>query len=274
MPPLPLIYTRARGVLKLILAVLWSLLLVPIQSLLLLFRIPKPLIYVIPQLWHQGLCRILELRIRIHLSAPPGQNKGTRQQTLYVFNHLSYLDIPVIGSLIRASFVAKKDVAGWPVFGFLARLQNTAFISRTRTDAIREAGALSVRIEDGDSLILFPEGTSTNGKDILPFKSSLLAIAETATIKKNTPIVIQPCCLRIVPHGDHDDNTDHYCWYGDMDLLPHIGAFLCNRGADIHISFAVPFTASKNMNRKDIAGKARQACLDLFKGVAPPARPT
>lgn len=234
---------------KLFLFFLLSCVIVPLQLLVLLVHKGRGA-YILPCLWHKGVCAIFGLKVQVE-----GQpiRKG---QVLYVANHLSYLDIPVIGTVLKASFVAKKDVASWPVFGFLSKLQQTAFIDRARGAAARERSSLGGMIAEGKSLIIFPEGTSTDGRDVLPFKSSLFALALEAT---NEAMQIQPLTLRAdVVDGlapETQELRDIYAWHRDMDteLPTHLWLFAMSKGAVITLTFheAVPREAYED--RKTLA---------------------
>ncbi len=220
---------------------------VPLQMLLMVFHRGRGA-YLLPHLWQSMICRIFGLKVII--DGTPLHN----QQTLFVCNHLSYLDIPVIGSALKASFIAKKDVASWPVFGFLSRLQQTAFISRSRNDAQREKNALSNMLDEGKSLILFPEGTSTDGRDVAPFKSSLFSM----TLEDGRHgIMIQPVtlCIEQVDGQSPDSQMmrDQYAWYGDMTMPPHLKAFTASRGATIRLIFHPPVDPKNFTDRKMLA---------------------
>lgn len=235
--------------LKIVAFFLWSLVVVPLQLLVLLFT-KGAAAYILPYYWHKGVCAIFGLRVRVH-----GQpiRKG---QVLYVGNHLSYLDIPVIATVLRASFVAKKDVARWPVFGFLSKLQQTAFIDRARGAAAKERSSLGGMIEGGKSLIIFPEGTSTDGRDVLPFKSSLFALALEAP---NKEMQIQPftVCMSVVDGHEPDAQVvrDIYAWHRDMDteLPDHLWLFAKSRGAIIDLTFHEAVGRESFSDRKVLA---------------------
>ena len=107
----------------------------------------------------------------------PASGSGSGQPTLFLSNHVSYFDITVLGALIDGSFVAKSEVAGWPLFGMLAKLQRTVFVVRRQGQAGAQRDAVAERLTRGENLIVFPEGTSGDGTRALPFKSSLLAAA-------------------------------------------------------------------------------------------------
>lgn len=239
----------AGAVVKLTLFGLLTLAIIPPQLCLLLVH-RGPLAYVIPRLWHRGVCRIFGLRFTV-IGVPL---RGA--QTLFMSNHLSYLDIPVIGSVLIASFVAKKEVESWPVFGFLSKLQQTAFIDRRRTAISEEKAAIDSRLANGRSLILFPEGTSTDGRGVLPFKSSLFALALDSS---NSALWLQPLTVRLDSVDGRPPLTqtdrDLYAWHRDMDteLPAHLWLFANTSGAQISLIFHPPVKAADHSDRKVLA---------------------
>ena len=240
--------STVRGAVKLLAFALWSICLVPPQMVLLLFHRGQAA-YTIPYIWQKGVCRIFGIKVRVE--GEPQIN----EQTLFISNHLSYLDIPAIASVLKASFVAKADVQNWPVFGFLSTLQQTAFISRSRGDAVKGKNALSNMLAEGKSLILFPEGTSSDGTNILPFKSSLFSLALGRT--DELPLTIQPLTLKLLTVDRQDaastEKRDLYAWYGDMTLPPHLWAFAKSRGAELLIEFHQPRQSKDFSCRKELA---------------------
>ncbi len=244
-----------KAALRIMILVLVSLPIIPLQ--LLIMAIGKgPSAYILPQLWHKTLCFIFGIKIK-YIGKP-----YTEEQTIFVSNHMSYLDIMVLGTALRASFVAKKDVASWPVFGFLSRLQQTAFISRSHVDARKEKYALDTMITDGKSLIIFPEGTSTDGREVIPFKSSLFSIALR---KKQNNIKIQPITLVIHKVDKHEvitqDDYDLYAWHINMTtpLSEHLWHFARSKGAEIHIHFHTPVDSNGYSDRKILAKVCHEA---------------
>jgi 1-acyl-sn-glycerol-3-phosphate acyltransferase len=225
----------------------------PLQILLLLFHRGEKS-YIIPSLWQKIICAVF--RIQVIVEGVPLHDR----QTLFVCNHVSYLDIPVIGSVLQASFIAKKEVAGWPVFGFLSRLQQTAFISRSRGDAQKEKNALSTMIAEHKNLILFAEGTSTDGRAVAPFKSSLFSL--TLDVGQR-PLMIQPVTLRLeeVDGRSPEDQTvrNIYAWHGDMTMPPHLKGFAKSRGAVIRLIFHPPVDPKNYADRKILADACREA---------------
>ncbi|HOO82227.1 MAG TPA: lysophospholipid acyltransferase family protein [Alphaproteobacteria bacterium] len=181
----------------------------------------------------------------------------TDSQVIYVSNHISYLDIPALASVIcYGSFVAKKDVASWPVFGYLSKLQQTAFVSRSREDARKGANALAEMLKDGKNLIIFPEGTSTDGREVVPFKSSLFSIM----LQKDAQnLVIQPVSIEVVSSNGRAPKTqeerDLYAWHRDMDteLPEHLWRFAKTSGAVLNIKFYDIVRANDFSDRKTLA---------------------
>lgn len=237
--------------------IFWSLVVVPAQWLIL--RVHRGRYsYIMPKLWHWGLCQSFGIE-RTIVGRP-----YTGSQVLYMSNHLSYLDIVVLGSIIpNASFVSKNDVANWPVWGFLSKLQQTAFISRGRGDTKKEANALDTMLEGGKNLILFPEGTSTDGTNVLEFKSSLFSIAMRKEVED---IMIQPVTLEVLEANGKQPETqeerDIYCWHRGMDeditLDTHLLAFAKTSGAHLRITFHSPVQAKAFSDRKTLA----KACYE------------
>ncbi len=226
------------------------LLIIPTQSLWLLFS-KGPNSYILPRLWHWATCKIFRVKVRVE------GDYSHDHQKLFMSNHVSYIDIPVIGSVVKASFVAKSDVASWPVFGFLSHLQQTAFISRRRTAIAGEKKAIGKLVASGRELIIFPEGTSTDGQSVLDFKSSLFAIALD---EGNDGLYVQPMTLRVdgsdgggAPKTQEERNL--YSWHVEMDtpLAEHLWRFAKHRGADITLIFHAPIKATDFDSRKTLA---------------------
>lgn len=251
-----------KGILKMLCFALWSFIIVPIQLLVMLFHKGR-YAYLIPHLWHKGVCYIFGIRVVV--SGQPIQ----KEQVIHVSNHLSYLDIPVIGSFLKASFVAKKDVAKWPVFGFLSKLQQTAFIDRNTAAAAKETNSLSSMLKKGKSLIIFPEGTSTDGRDVLPFKSSIFSIMlrDQEQSLKIQPLTIE---MKLINKKapENQETKDLYAWHRDMDteLPTHLWRFAKSSGATISLCFHPSLQSSNFSDRKTLAKQCHeQVCMGLEK---------
>ncbi|MEM7098048.1 MAG: lysophospholipid acyltransferase family protein [Pseudomonadota bacterium] len=132
----------------------------------------------------------------------------TDRPTLYVANHASYIDVFVLGGKIPGAFVAKSEVSGWPIFGQLAKLQNTMFLERKSTRAASQITQVKNWVHNETNLILFPEGTSTSGDWVAPFRSSLFAAAENVYVQ---PVTVAYLDYRGEPMGKAD--RDYFAWY-------------------------------------------------------------
>lgn len=214
-----------------------------IQGTLLAFT-RGPLVLVYPRYYYAFLCRLFGLRVMVEGEIAHGRN------IVYAGNHLSYLDIVALGSVFNASFIAKKDIASWPFFGLMARCQRTLFISRDPRDAASETAMVMNRLDEGLPLIAFPEGTSTNGLSVHPFKSSFFHIFLNRDLK------IQPFTVTLRSIDEKPVSLplrDQYAWYGDMTLLPHLWAFARSKGADIKVTLHNPVLTHEFSDRKQLS---------------------
>ena len=200
---------------RLLLYVSFTAVLLPVQAVAVFLHLP--LQKRLPLWYHRRCCRILGLRVDCR-----GELSSTHP-TLFVSNHVSYFDIAVLGSLIPVSFVAKREVANWPLFGWLAKLQRSVFIERRGKRVAAHRDEMSTRLENGDDLILFAEGTSGDGNRVLPFKSALFAVAQLQPAGR--PLTVQPVSIAYtrldgVPMGRY--LRPFFAWYGDMEMAGHI----------------------------------------------------
>lgn len=231
---------------KLFLLGLICLITLPILTLTRLFLMNTRFRYVVPKLFHGALCAVFGIRKQIN------GNVVTGKQVLFVGNHLSYLDIPLLGSFLSATFISKEDVQKWPVLGLLATLAKTIFISREPAKATKALNQMKEAINSGTSLIVFPEGTSSAGEAILPFKSSLFDIFLKENAKNE--FVIQPFTTNLIRVDTRPiqtiDDRNQYAWYGEMDLTPHLWALAKSKGVDLQITFHDPMDIQRYDNRK------------------------
>ena len=239
-----------RAVLKIIAIACWTLLLLPAQIAGL--TVYRPLATRIPLLYHRGICSLLGLEVEIW-----GQ-QARQTPILYVANHSSWIDITVLAKLIPGSFIAKHEVAGWPFFGLLAKLQRSIFIERLPRHAASHRDEISARLEDGDSLILFPEGTSGDGNHVLPFKSALFAVAQRPI--DDRALVVQPVTvaytrLDFMPLGRH--LRPYFTWYGNMPLGAHLWRVLGLGPSTVTVIFHEPVTFNAFASRKALAEHCR-----------------
>lgn len=247
----------ALAVLKLSFYVLWCVLGIPVQAIVLLFtRGPGSL--VVPLYWHRVVCKLFN--IKVDIEGNPIQNR----QVVLASNHISYLDIEAFSCVTPWSFVAKAQVASWPLFGTLARLQQTAFTSRSRFDAMKDRNTLSSMLTAGKNLIIFPEGTSSDGGTILPFRSSLLGAAFGFPVQ---PVTIALMEVDGLP-ATEKSVRDLYAWYGDQTLLPHLWRFAMSKGARLKLIFHPVIEPAAVSDRKILAQlcetAVRQGLNDAF----------
>ncbi len=191
---------------------------------------------------------------------------ATGAPTLFVANHLSYLDIIVLGGVLDAAFIAKSEVARWPLIGLLGRLGRTVFVQRRALQSARQCDALAERLGAGGSLILFAEGTSTDGARVRPFKSALFGVLDRPGLAAQ--VTIQPVTIAYtrfrgglaIDHG----LRPCYAWYGDMALAPHLWRALGLPGAEVELRFHDPLSSRAFASRKALAGHAeRQVAAGL-----------
>lgn len=244
--------------LRLFVYVSFTLSIMPVQALCLVLR--SPLAASVPLWYHRRCCRILGFRVERR-----GRQSRTNP-TLYVSNHSSYLDITVLGSLIAGSFVAKSEVADWFFFGWLAKLQRTVFVERRALKSVAQRDEMSRRLEAGDDLILFPEGTSDDGNRVLPFKSALLSVAERRP--RDEPLTVQPVSVAYtrldgLPLGR--SLRPLFAWYGDMDLAPHLWQLAGLGRLTVVVHFHPPVTVEDFASRKRLSDHCH---AEVAKGVA------
>jgi len=247
-----------RATLKLAAFLLITFILIIPQFICILVKLKN--VHVIPVLYHRLLCCLLGIKIQIegHKNDEPG--------TIYVSNHLSYLDIIVLSTQLKASFIAKADVEKWPLFGVLAKLSRTIFIERTKAGLKSGSAAIEKRLKKGDQLILFPEGTSNNGREVLPFKSGFF---EVLLLQADKNFSVQPLTIQLTSINGDDPRTqedfDYYAWYGDMTLVPHLWRFFTLKSCEISISFHDRVQITTDITRKDLAKKCEEAVSIPFK---------
>ena len=237
---------RASTILMLFMLLTFAL--APVQALLVLLRLP--LARYVPYGYHRAVCALLG--IRVHLSGAP----IAAGPVLLVSNHISWLDIPVLGSIAALSFVAKKEVSTWPFISMLARLQRTVFIDRTRRSSVSETrGQILERLTAKERVILFAEGTSSDGNQVLPFKSSLFAAIEPNESNGNGHLVQTIAIVYTRVHGlpMNRQQRPAVAWYGDMDMLSHAWGVLKLGPLDVQVRLGEPVAMSAVGDRKALA---------------------
>jgi len=224
----------------------WTVVLMPVQVMGVTLR--RRWAKTLPVFYHFWCCRILGFRIRL-IGTPT-----TGRPVLFAANHISYADITVLGSIIAGSFIAKAEVANWPFFGWLAKLQRSVFVDRRVRSTVVQREAISKRLAAGDALILFPEGTSGNGNRVLPFKTALFAAAEHTS--GLAPIIVQPVSIAYTRLDGMPIGRLYrplFAWYGAADLAPHIWGMIGLGTVEVVVEFHPPTFLSDCGSRKALA---------------------
>jgi 1-acyl-sn-glycerol-3-phosphate acyltransferase len=244
------------GIRRVIPYLVLTLALMPVQALAVALN--SGLARRLPRFYHRQVMRLFGFKIVV---------RGTPSQarpTLFVSNHSSYFDIEVLASLLEVSFVAKSDMKDWPFFGWLAKLQRSVFVDRRPANVGQHTSEVARRLAAGDDLVLFAEGTTSDGNRLLPFKSALFSVAEQAA--PDRPLIIQP--ISVVPTALDGMPLGRalrvmYSWHGDMPLLPHAWQALTLGRITVVVEFHEAFAAA-GLSRKDLAARCHAEVAQGF----------
>ena len=207
------------------------------------------------QAWARLLCAVLGIRVEVIGDFPRIWNG------LAIANHLGYADILVLGSILPGTFVSKADVARWPGIGFLASIAGTVYVDREeRAAAGAFAGQLKSRILTGDTILLFPEGTSTRGETILPFKTA--PFAAVAGLPGKTVLPLHIDVVEIEGKPAVGPRRDTVCWHGDAVLVPHLYRMLGLRGIRFRVVLGAPIPCD-GRGRKTLARESWERVKSL-----------
>ena len=249
--------------------------LMPLQWLAIALR--SPLRRRIPVLYHRFLCRLLG--VRLHSVGAPVDARPL----LIVANHSSWLDISVITAQAPVVFVAKSEIARWPFFGLLAKLQRSVFVERDRRHKTGAVNAeIGQRLAEGDPVVLFGEGTAGDGNRVLPFRTALIGAARDALASAEhvREIWIQPLSIAYVsqqgiPLGRH--LRPRAAWYGKMGLVPHIGNIVRSGAIDVAVTWGEPIAFNAESDRKTLAraleSSVRRLTIAALRSKAPAHAP-
>ena len=199
----------------------------------------------LPVLFHKMLLWLLSVEVEI-----VGEIDQSKKSNLFISNHLSYLDIPVLGSKFPLRFVAKSEVENWPLFGFLAKQARSIFIKRNKTDSINQKHNILDIISSNEKVFIFPEGTTSDGNRVLQFKSSSFSSVE------NKKFIIQPI---VIVYSDLNGIPINrwlrpmIAWYGDMDLKPHLSKLVGLMSIKAKLIYLKPLNTKNFENRKDLS---------------------
>ena len=227
-----------------------TLVLLPIQLIGLRFNLK--IRRRLPRLWHRVACWALGLRVRVHGTLEP------KRPLLLAANHASWKDILVLGSVADVAYIAKVEVRGWPVFGLLARLQATIFVEREqRQKTGDQVNEIAERLTAGEIIVLFPEGTTSDGNRLMEIKTSLFGAAASAVPHAPDGVVfIQP--VSIAYTGVHGMAMGRFhrplaAWPGDIELGPHLLGVMREGAVDVDVDFGERVDYSRASNRKQVS---------------------
>ena len=199
--------------------------------------------------YYRALCAVLRVRIRV-VGTPMRDTP-----TLILSNHVSWLDIPVISAIMPIAFIAKREVASWPIVGIAAKLLRTVFVDRTRRLKTNEVNSeIALRLTEGDPVVLFAEGTSSDGNRVLEFRSAL--IGAVTELDQAHQVMLQPLSIGYTHIQGLPMGRQHrplVAWYGDIDFTPHFTQFLRRGAVDVTVTFGQPIPYDGDVDRKAVA---------------------
>jgi len=223
----------------------------------------------LPRWWHRIMCRVVGLRVRTHGRLSP------ERPLLLVSNHVSWKDILVLGSVAELVFIAKSEVRTWPVLGWLARLQRSVFVERQeRRKTGAQVSEVSQRLIAGEVVVLFAEGTTSDGNRVMPFNASLFGAASAALpLTPEGRVHIQPVSIAYV--GIHGMPMGRYHrpvagWPGDVALAPHLLRVIRHGAIDVDVVFAeaIPFDAGTDRKKtaRLVEARVRDGLVRALRG--------
>lgn len=245
----------ARTLFFVIVIVPFSLIAMPLQFII--SRLNLPFWNVLPRIFHRLAARFIGLKITVFGHPDHGH------PTLLVANHISWTDIIALGAVADVSFVARQEIGTWPVVGFMASLQKTIFVDRSRkADAKRTTDEMARRIADGNSVVLFAEGQSDIGTHVLPFRSALVGAAQTAMLEQGARnVMIQPMTiaythLQGMPVSRNERSM--IAWIKSKSVGENIREILTGSTKSVTIAFGDPMPLKASDDRKIITQRCEQ----------------
>jgi 1-acyl-sn-glycerol-3-phosphate acyltransferase len=222
--------------------------------------------------YYRLLARLLRIRITVHGKQIAGR------PVLIASNHISWVDIVVLAAIAPMVFVAKREVASWPLIGAAAKVQKVVFVDRTRRQQTPETNKeIAQRLAEGHPVVLFAEGTSGDGNRVLPFRSALIGAVETACNDAGLgEVTLQPMSICYTAQqglpGARNDRPV-VAWYGDLDFFPHFAAFLRRGVVDVTVSFGEAVKCGAETDRKklakDLEAQVRRMTTDALRHRTP-----
>jgi 1-acyl-sn-glycerol-3-phosphate acyltransferase len=261
LPPGRSILRRLRAIRRMLLVLVWTLVAGIIQAALV--GLPGRARVLWPRAYWGIMCRLIGLRVRV-IGAPAHRTADGRP-IVYVSNHSSWLDVLVLGGRLNACFISKEEISRWPLVGVVAKLGRTVYVRRQRSSTGRERDDMRARLAGGDSLILFPEGTTSDGSRVLPFRSAFLSVAELPVTADGRPPLVQPVSVvydRLAGLPTGRANRPLFAWYGDMDIFSHFWRLAQHRGLRVTVLMHTALDPRAFPSRKALAAATWTAAAD------------
>lgn len=219
--------------------------------------------YLMPRWWYRFALKAIGIRV-IREGRPT-----SGRPLLLLSNHVSWTDIVVLGAHVPGCFVAKSDMEHWPAVGFLTKFTRSIFVRRDDPRTVGEqAREIAERLRDGETVILFPEGTTAAGTYLKPFKSSLLGAVRLGLGDSLADMTIQPAALAYVRRGgrpmDEAERRDYAAWIDDEEFSPHLTSVIFGRPMTVRLIFGEPRVTDASENRKDLTRWSENAVGDLL----------
>jgi 1-acyl-sn-glycerol-3-phosphate acyltransferase len=244
---------QVRAVWRGVAGILWTIIACPIQAVML--ALPGRGKVIFARAYWALFSALIGLSVR-RIGVPAAGQPGGRR-VVFVSNHSSWLDIPVLGGQLEACFVSKDEIARWPGVSLVAKLGRTVFVTRTRGTTGRERDDMRARLLAGDNLLLFAEGTSSDGSRVLPFRSAFFSIAQGGDPPLIQPVTVGYDRLGGLPTGRSTRAV--FAWYGDMDLARHFWQLAQWGGMRVTVQLHPPLDPKDFPDRKALAQAAWQA---------------
>lgn len=241
---------QVRAIWRGVVGILWTVIACPIQMVMLL--LPGRGKVVFARAYWAIFTWLIGLSVRRIGVAAAGKPGGRR--VVFVSNHSSWLDIPVLGGQLEACFVSKDEIARWPGVSLVAKLGRTVFVTRTRGATGRERDDMRARLIAGDNLLLFAEGTSSDGCRVLPFRTAFFSIAQGEDPPLIQPVTVGYDRLGGMPTGRRTRAV--FAWYGDMDLARHFWQLAQWSGMRVTVQLHPPLDPRDFPDRKALAQAA------------------
>ncbi len=212
------------------------------------------------QWFFQRYCRYVTWLFGVQVTASGAVPEKPLHGTFYISNHVSYLDIPIYGAYQQIRFTPKLEIKSWPLFGFLTNLTNPVYIERRPSKSVEQKQMIRDELAKGDNILLFAEGTTSDGRSVLPFKSSLFSVLEPEEGKASAPVQLMALTYARVhgPVKEGEPEQDLVAWYGDAAMIPHMARLLTCKRIEVVLHYFPLMTLDDFDSRKEMASHCEE----------------